>query len=139
MWQEITLSLIAVVILITAVFLGKSSEKIYYSPYSVRETAGAIIPEESIIVWVYNGCGRQGIAERVTNFLRKNRFDAHNKGNAQSQTYSHTLVISRTGDMKNARSVAQTLGVVNPFFLISDIETTNEITVIVGDSFKELE
>lgn len=137
MWQEIIISLIAAVILVTAIFLGKNSE-IYNSQYSIIESAGAAIPEKSTI-WVYNGCRRQGLAERVTNILRQKGFDAYNKGNAVMQTYSNTLVISRTGDMKNAKGVAEYLGVRNPFFLISDIETTNEVTVIVGDSFKEIE
>ncbi|MDR0303449.1 MAG: LytR C-terminal domain-containing protein [Chitinispirillales bacterium] len=137
MRQEITLSLIALVILITAIFLGKSSE-IYNSQYSVKEKIGFTASGESVI-WVYNGCGRPRVAERVTNILRDKGFDAYNKRNMPMQTYSNTLVISRTGDMKTAKSVAEHLNVKNPFFLISDVETTNEITVIVGDSFRELE
>jgi hypothetical protein len=135
MRQDIILSLIAFVILITAIILGRSSE-IYNPRFSVKEAA--VIPEKST-VWVYNGCRRQGLAEKVTNILRTKGFDAYNKGNAAMQTYSNTLVISRTGDMKLANGVAECIGVKNPFFLIRDVETTNEIEVIVGDSFKELE
>lgn len=135
MRQDVIISLIAFVILVTAIILGRSSE-IYNPRFSVKETA--IIPEKSVI-WVYNGCRRQGLAEKVTNILRAKGFDAYNKGNASMQTYSASLVISRTGDMKLASGVAECIGVKNPFFLIKDVETTNEIEVIVGDSFREAE
>jgi hypothetical protein len=138
MRQEITLMLIFTVIIITAVILGKSSD-IYNPLHSVKETVAAVVIPEKSIVWVYNGCRRSGLAEKVTNILRSKGYDSYNKGNMSAQTYTKTLVISRNGNMKVAKAVADELGVENSFFLFSDIETTNEITVIVGDSFKELE
>jgi len=132
MRQEITLTLIILVIITTAVILGKSMPVYSRQP----QISQAQIPGKATI-WVYNGSRRSGLAERVTNSLRTNGFDAYNKGNATIQTYKRTLVISRNGDMRAARAVAAHLGVSNPFFLESDVDITNDITIIVGDLHRE--
>jgi len=134
MRQEITLTLVLLVIIITAVILG-GSLPVFDTNTQISQVG---VPGKAT-VWVFNGTRRSGLAERVSNTLRARGFDAYNKGNASMQTYSRTLVISRNGDMRTAQAVAQHLGVSNPFFLQSDIEITNDITVIVGDSHRETE
>ena len=134
MRQEITLTLILLVIIITAVILG-GSIPVFDQQAQISQ---AVIPGKATI-WVFNGSRRGGLAERVANTLRARGFDAYNKGNAPMQTYTKTLVISRNGDMRTAEAVARVLGVSNPFFLQSDIEITNDITIIVGDNYREIE
>jgi len=135
MYKEIILTLILLVIAFTAITLGGSVEVYNQAHRIAAEARSSVVPNRSF-VYVYNGTNHRGLAERVTNILRQKGFDAQNKGNATLQTHTKTLVISRNGKMDQAKAVADVLGVRTPFFLISDTETTNEITVILGDSFR---
>ncbi|MCL2845214.1 MAG: LytR C-terminal domain-containing protein [Chitinivibrionia bacterium] len=136
MRKEILLTLILLVIAASAIILGSSVE--YYNPaLAIAAQARANVVPDRSFVYVFNGTNRQGLAARTTELLRTRGFDAHSKGNARARTYTRTLVISRNGKMEQARAVAEVLGVRTPFFLISDTETTNEITVIVGDDFRD--
>ena len=136
MRKEILLTLILLVVAVSAIFLGSIVE--YYNPtHAIAAQARANVVPDRSFVYVFNGTNRQGLAARTTEILRARGFDAHSKGNMRARTYARTLVISRNGKMEQARAVAEVLGVRTPFFLISDIETTNEITVIMGEDFRE--
>lgn len=135
MRQEILLTLIFVIIIIVAIVLGQ------YNPNLQTKISQSAIPGKEInaAIDVYNGSGRSKLAERVTNTLRTKGIDAYNKGNAQWQTYNQTLVFSRKSkDIKIAQAVAEKLGINNAFFLESDVEAVNDVTVILGYSYKEI-
>jgi len=135
MRQEISLTLILLVIIVTAIVLGQ------YSPNPQPKTSQSAIPGKEIkaTIEVYNGNGSTGVAGKVADNLRKNGFDVRKIDNMKNQTYAKTLVFSRKSeDIKVAQAVAEKLGVNNPFFLESDVEETNDIKVILGDSYKEI-
>ena len=143
MRREIVLTLILLVIVVTAVIFGKSAE-VYSRTQGITSKTTAEVPAKSV-VYVYNGTNIGGLAKRVAAVLRENGFDVRKEdnmteGNTPINTYTKTLVISRNGEMEDARKIADILGVKTPFFLISDtLTTTNEITVILGaSSSKEL-
>jgi hypothetical protein len=98
--------------------------------------------EEPIIlkdvrVQVLNGCGMNGVAQRVANLLRLNGYDVIEVGNAASFDYSDTVVLDRVGKGGRAQEVAVVLGVESA--IIQRIEGSPfEATVIVGKDVKRL-
>jgi len=143
MRREIILTLILLVIVVTAVIFGKSVE-VESRKHQITSKIITEVPGKSV-VYVYNGTNIGGLAKRVAAVLRENGFDVRKEDNMMEgdtpvKTYTKTLVISRNGEMEDAKRIAGILGVQTPFFLISDtLTTTNEITVILGaSSYKEL-
>lgn len=68
-------------------------------------------PSAIVQVEVLNGCGVSGIADKITDFLRKNNFDVVQVGNYTSFDMDKSIVIDRTGNMANAEKVAGVLGI----------------------------
>ncbi len=66
---------------------------------------------EIVQVEVLNGCGISGVADKITDFLRKNNFDVVQTGNYTSFDMDKSLVIDRTGNKANAEKVAASLGI----------------------------
>jgi hypothetical protein len=87
-------------------------------------------------VQVLNGCGAGGAASIVAEFLRENKFDVKNIGNAPMSNYQSTLVASRARDMSVARQVAGALHTDN-VFLMRTQDTLYNVTVYVGADYKE--
>jgi len=88
---------------------------------------------------VQNGCGVQGIADRFTEFLQAKGFDVVEKGNFSSSDIKITMVIDRAGNMKNAKRVAQTLGV-SEKYVIQQMNNNYflDATVVIGMDYEEL-
>ena len=87
-------------------------------------------------IQVLNGCGITGAADKVTDFLRSERFDVKNTGNAQTWNYPFTMVVSRITDMAIARQVAGVLKT-DRCILLRNADSTYNVTVIVGPDFLE--
>ncbi|MBV6445700.1 MAG: LytR C-terminal domain-containing protein [Ignavibacteriales bacterium] len=93
-----------------------------------------------IQVKIYNGCGVKGLGEKVTEYLRKNKFDVIESENYSSFNVEETLVIDNKGVMENANKTAEVLGVntkknvsqnINEDFLL-------DVIVIIGKDYKNL-
>ena len=90
-----------------------------------------------IKVEVLNGAGVSGIAQRVTDYLRKEGFDVINYGNAESFSFYETIVLDRIGNRHRAQRVAQAVGAgtvveqKNPFLAL-------DVTMILCRDFKTL-
>jgi len=87
-------------------------------------------------VRVLNGCGAEGAADKMTDFLRAKKFDVTNKGNAASWNYPFTLVISHTKNMTIARQIAKALNT-DHCVLIRKDDRTCDVTVIIGPDYGE--
>ena len=87
-------------------------------------------------VQVLNGCGTDGAASVVAEFLRSKKFDVKNIGNAPVSNYQSTLVASRTKDMSIARQVAGSLHT-DDVFLMRTQDTLYNVTVYVGADYKD--
>jgi hypothetical protein len=85
---------------------------------------------------VLNGCGAEGAADKMTDFLRAKKFDVTNKGNAVSWNYPFTLVISHTKNMTIARQIAKALNT-DHCVLIRKDDRTCDVTVIIGPDYGE--
>lgn len=96
-------------------------------------------PSEIIQVEVLNGCGVSGVADRFTDYLRRNKVDVVNVGNYHRYDVEYTLVIDRMGNRANAYKVAQNLGIKNKYIVqqLND-DYFLDVTVVVGRDYYKL-
>ena len=87
-------------------------------------------------IQVLNGCGADGAANVVAEYLRSKKFDVKNIGNAPTGNYKVTLVVSRKKDQAMARQVAGALGT-SAVFILRTQDEMYDVTVFVGADFKE--
>jgi hypothetical protein len=135
--KNVVVLLILLAVLVAAIFLGKyrtlpSNDRIPAPPES-----GHTIPSIGRIQ-ILNGCGVDGAANKVGDFLRAKGFDVKNKGNAPTSNYPFTLIVSRKKDMAIARQVAGALGVESDkAVLMRNGDETYDVTVFVGPDYPE--
>ena len=88
---------------------------------------------------VQNGCGVPGIADKFTEFLHSKGFDVVEKGNFSTSDIKTSMVIDRAGNMKNAKRVAQALGI-SEKFVIQQMNSNYflDATVVIGMDYEEL-
>ena len=87
-------------------------------------------------VQVLNGCGVDGAANVVADFLRNKKFDVKSIGNAASENYQKTLVVSRKKDMVIAQQVGEALKT-KSVILMRTQDDMYDVTVFVGKDFQE--
>ncbi|MFQ5864319.1 MAG: LytR C-terminal domain-containing protein [bacterium] len=99
------------------------------------------VPKNQIItVEVLNACGVQGLANEITQYLRKNKFDVVNIDNYKNFDVEHTLVLDRVSlNGIYAKKVAKVLGV-NEKQVVPQLNDSLllNVTVIVGKDYKNL-
>lgn len=96
------------------------------------------VERKVVRVEVLNGCGKAGLAKKVTDFLRIKGFDVVNVGNAESFEFPETIVVDRVGDMTSAWKVARAIGVKN-VIQQKDVDLFLEVTLILGKDYGDLE
>lgn len=83
-----------------------------------------------------NGCGIDGVAQEMAEYLRSHSFDVKNIGNAPTFNYDSTLVISRTYDTTMAASIAAVLKT-DKIAIIQNNQHLYDVTVFIGADYKE--
>jgi hypothetical protein len=88
---------------------------------------------------VQNGCGVSGIADKFTEFLRSKGFDVVEMGNFSTQDIKTSMVIDRSGNIKNAKRVAGSLGIEEKY-VIQQMNKNYflDATVVIGKDYTEL-
>ena len=106
LFLNVIILLLGIVILVMAysLFSKLFSSKDDFSSGKNEQTA-------MVQVEVLNGCGVSGIADKITDYLRKHNFDVVQTGNYTSFNMDKSLVIDRTGNEANAEKVAAALGI----------------------------
>ena len=106
LFLNVIILLLGIVILVMAysLFSKLFSSKDDFSSGKNKQTA-------MVQVEVLNGCGVSGIADKITDYLRKHNFDVVQTGNYTSFNMDKSLVIDRTGNKVNAEKVAAALGI----------------------------
>jgi hypothetical protein len=87
-------------------------------------------------VQVWNGCGAEGAGKRVADFLRANKFDVKDVGNAPTWNHPATMIISRTTDMGLANELEKFLKT-GKVVLIRNGDQLYDVTVVAGPDFEE--
>jgi hypothetical protein len=131
--KNVVVLLVLICILLAAIFLGmQRSQKTQALP----GPAGTIPSIGKI--QILNGCGADGAANKVGDFLRAKGFDVKNKGNAPASNYPFTLVVSRKKDMSIAQQVAESLRAgKDKVLLMRNGDETYDVTVFVGSDYSE--
>jgi hypothetical protein len=87
-------------------------------------------------VQLLNGCGAEGAATKVADFLRTNNFDVKFVGNADTWNYPYTMVISRIQDTLIATQIAHILKT-DKMVTIRNNDNSYDVTVVIGPDFGE--
>ena len=94
---------------------------------------------KTIRIEVLNGCGVAGVAEKVGRYLREAGFDVMTWKNADSFNYPETIVIDRTGNLENARRVADAMGLRTHIQqIVHDPYRIEQVAVIIGRDYDRL-
>ena len=66
-------------------------------------------PISDIKIEILNGCGEKGIAAKISDFLRTEHIDVIRSENADNFDYEKTILIQRSYDFSNLKTVARIL------------------------------
>ena len=99
-------------------------------------------PILDIKVEILNGCGEKGIAAKIADFLRTEHIDVIRSENADNFDYERTMLIQRSYDFTNLKTVASALDfdVNNEDQVITQPSSTADvdITLILGKDYRSV-
>lgn len=122
------------IVFLTFSLFSRLSDNPGQQDISGKKTASAVIQVE-----VLNGCGTSGIAEKFTDYLRKEKFDVVQTGNYISFDIDKSLVIDRIGNRANAEKVAAALGIDNKNVIMQkNDDSFLDVSVVIGKDYKKL-
>lgn len=104
---------------------------------SAKDSASHKLATPRGVVEVLNGTGRRGVANLVSERLRRDGFDVVKIGNAPEHTYARTIVAQRRDAPAIAAQVAASLGVDQPS-LFHNENLLVDATVFVGRDIEEI-
>lgn len=126
-------------LLLAILIFGLFTRIIYPRIENQRATNNPELIGDIIQLEVLNGCGVPGLANDFTSVLRKNGFDVVETGNFKNFDMQNTVVIARTFDTKNAKRVADALGIAEEHVFIEASEDFYlDATVVIGSDYKSL-
>ena len=126
-------------LLLAILIFGLFTRIIYPRIENQRATNNAELIGDIIQLEVLNGCGVPGLANDFTSALRKNGFDVVETGNFKNFDMQNTVVIARTFNAKNAKRVADALGIAEEHVFIEASEDFYlDATVVIGSDYKSL-
>jgi hypothetical protein len=126
-------------LLLAILIFGLFTRIIYPRIENQRATNSPELIGDIIQLEVLNGCGVPGLANDFTSALRKNGFDVVETGNFKNFDMQNTVVIARTFDTKNAKRVADALGIAEEHVFIEASEDFYlDATVVIGSDYKSL-
>lgn len=126
-------------LLLCLLLVGLFARVVYPRIQSQRTGANSELISDVIQLEVLNGCGVAGVASEFTSALRKNGFDVVETGNFEHYNMQKTTIISRTFDKKNAKRVAEALGIDPAQIVIEASENYYlDATVVIGADYKSL-
>ena len=88
---------------------------------------------------IQNGSGVQGLGNKFMDFLRASGFDVVEMGNFSSSDVKNSFVMDRAGNIRNAKRVAQSLGI-SEKYVIQQINKNYflDATVVIGKDYNDL-
>lgn len=126
-------------VLLLILFVALAARLIYPRVESERVSQDTVLISNVIQLEVLNGCGVPGLATRFTSSLRRYGFDVVETGNFDNFDMTETLIISRNGNMQNARRVASALGIPEERILREESSDFYlDATIVIGSDFQTL-
>jgi len=107
---------------------------------AVQEPDSFFVDWSMIKIDVLNGCGVQGLASRMADWLSRNGFRVRLTENADRHDYPKSFVQDRSGNITAARELAQALNIDQNQILVFDGTTSSEVdlTLVIGKDYKRL-
>ena len=132
------LATVAIALLLKAAFWPQSAapEPTPQQEVPKPETAPQLSP---IRVEILNGGGESQVAARLRKKARALGLDVIHEGNAPSFNYLHTLVVDLDGDIKQARQLADILGI--PHFIQQKKENQfnlASVSIVIGRDYRRI-
>jgi hypothetical protein len=128
---------LGVLLLILLFALG--TRLLYPRIVAERAVEDPVLISRVIQLEVLNGCGVSGIANRFTDKLRSFGFDVVETGNFDHFNVQNTKIISRSGNMEDARRIAEILGIEPQHVLREESpDFYLDVTLIIGEDFESL-
>lgn len=81
-----------------------------------------VISEEhypAIRVYIYNGCGFQGVANRINEYLIDKNIDVVNTRNAQRFVYDESIIVVKHDDKKDLKRLQNMTGIKNVIYAVN--------------------
>jgi hypothetical protein len=111
----------------------KEQQQLYYSPI-----------EKKVQLEILNGCGESGVAKKLSDLLKKSKYDIVNSGNYIERgkinwNVAETKIISQISNPQKARELADLMGVL--YSNVEEFENPSpiaDITVVIGKDYKTL-
>ncbi|TVQ04456.1 MAG: LytR family transcriptional regulator [Balneolaceae bacterium] len=126
-------------VLLILLLIALTTRIIYPRIVTERASVDPALITNVIQLEVLNGCGVPGIATRYTDTLRRYGFDVVETGNFDHFNVNHSFVISRSGEMENARRVAKAIGIPEDRVLREQSpDFYLDVTLIIGSDFELL-
>lgn len=147
-FKHYTVNIAIILVAVLTIFLLYSFVKRQITPQAdnlktqVNDTTGRLTKQpvgSTLQIDVQNGAGVNGIADKFTEFLRTKGFDVVEMGNFSSSDVKTSMVIDRAGNMRNAKRVAQALGI-DEKFVIQQLNKNYflDATVVIGKDYNDL-
>ena len=99
-------------------------------------------PVSDITIAILNGCGENGIAATVSDFLRMEKIDVMRSENADNFDYKNTILIQQSDDLYNLKTVAKILGFdINDSDRVLFLPESNsdvDLTLIIGSDYRNV-
>ncbi|MGF1671109.1 MAG: LytR C-terminal domain-containing protein [Balneolaceae bacterium] len=126
-------------ILLFILILALLSRFVYPRIINERADLDPVLISSIIQIEVLNGCGIPGLATKYTSSLRRFGFDVVETGNFDNFDLENTLIISRTGNLENARRVARALGVSEDQIITErSPDFYLDVTIVLGSDYTTL-
>ncbi|GIV45459.1 MAG: hypothetical protein KatS3mg036_0277 [Ignavibacterium sp.] len=130
---------------ITLFFLGLILLFIAYNIYlSLQKPSDEDLEEKNISgkiiqVKVLNGTQTDGLAKKLTDFLRSKNFDVVIQGNYNERNVKKTFIIDHRGDKKILRKIIRVLKI-DPDQVKTDIKEfeLTDVTIVIGEDYQKL-
>ncbi|NPV12450.1 MAG: LytR C-terminal domain-containing protein [Ignavibacteria bacterium] len=130
---------------ITLFFLGLILLFIAYNIYlSLQKPSDEDLEEKNISgkiiqVKVLNGTQTDGLAKKLTDFLRSKNFDVVIQGNYNERNVKKTFIIDHRGDKKILRKIIKVLKI-DPDQVKTDIKEfeLTDVTIVIGEDYQKL-
>ncbi|MCS6809204.1 MAG: LytR C-terminal domain-containing protein [Bacteroidota bacterium] len=129
--------LIAFALLVLAAVLHKNLTTTI-DPY-IEQSDDLVRQGDQIQVNLLNGCGDQGVARRMMNYLRACGFDVVEIDNYSRFSVQRSFVIDRVGDSVSAMKIARALGIADSLRVLRiDSSLYVRASVVIGKDYRLL-
>lgn len=126
-------------VLLLILIIALATRLIFPRIVSERSVQDPALISDVIQMEVLNGAGIPGLATRYTSSLRQFGFDVVETGNFDHFNVINSMVISRNGEMENARRVARAIGISEQFILREESpDFYLDVTLVIGADFESL-